>query len=193
MFIAGHETSASSLSWILHLLSMHQDVQDKLRAECKSALNGADPTLELIKQMPYLGQVIKEALRLYTPAAMQTTRGTKEDQEFEGIKIPKGVVIGIDFHVVHHLDEYWTEPEKFDPDRFSPENSRGRDPFAFVPFSVGPRACIGNHFATLEMSTILPMILVRYKVLPNGPVETTPHFMLNMPKAVNLFFKKIEA
>jgi cytochrome P450 len=172
IFFAGHETTASTLGWILHLLAYHPAIERRVREEAASVLNGRAPTMADLPNMPYCRQVIDEALRLYPPGWF-FSRLAEQDDQLGGYRIPAGSIVAISPFVTHHLPAFWEHPEAFDPDRFSPERSGKRHKFAYIPFLSGPRKCIGDTFALTEMQLALPLILqnVRLSSIPGYPVR----------------------
>ncbi|UYV77785.1 CYP4V2 [Cordylochernes scorpioides] len=161
----GHDTTASGLSFTIYLLGLHPDIQDKVRSEVLEHLGPLEQpmTPEGLKELRYLEMVIKESLRLYPPV-MHFSRELQSDIELGGKKIPKGVVIAVLPMGFHLNPTYFPTPEIFDPERFNLENSKKRHPFAYIPFSVGPRNCIGQKFAMLEMKAVLASIVRRFSI-----------------------------
>jgi cytochrome P450 len=147
--LAGHDTTSTSLTFALHLLARHPDVQDAVREEVRGVagdrpLTAADaPDLELTRR------VVDEAMRLYPPAYI-TSRLALRDTEVAGFDVARGGVVATSFWALHRHPDLWDAPEAFDPDRFLPETVKARDRYAYLPFGGGPRSCIGNHFALLE-------------------------------------------
>jgi cytochrome P450 len=173
IFLAGHETTANATSWMWYLLAKHPDVFAKLHHE--AAAIGHTPTLDDLAQLPYALQVFKEALRLYPPAYM-VVRTAMEDVFIDGYKINKGAAIMISPHLLHRKPEYFPDPEKFDPDRFTPENESKLPRHAYLPFGGGPRVCIGNQFALIEGQLITATIAQKFyfELLSNTPIEREP-------------------
>ncbi|GJM31711.1 MAG: cytochrome P450 [Saprospiraceae bacterium] len=162
---AGHETSANALCWTWHLLSQHPETIARLREELQDVLgNKVHPSFEDLKRLTYSRQVIQESMRLFPPAWV-TNRITATDDIFEGIKIPKGTIMVLYIYGVHHSHKYWRNPESFDPDRFGPDQNLAHA-YAYLPFGNGPRLCIGNNFALMEMQLVLAQMLRRYQVQP---------------------------
>ncbi|XP_031791848.1 cytochrome P450 3A8 isoform X1 [Piliocolobus tephrosceles] len=163
---AGYETTSSVLSFIMYELATHPDVQQKLQEEIDAVLpNKAPPTYDTVLQMEYLDMVVNETLRLF-PIAMRLERVCKKDVEINGIFIPKGVVVMIPSYALHHDPKYWTEPEKFLPERFSKKNKDNIDPYIYAPFGSGPRNCIGMRFAVMNMKLALIRVLQNFSFKP---------------------------
>ncbi len=160
LFAAGHETTALALSWAWHLLTENPAVYKRLKDEVKSVLGGRTPTLEDLEKLPYALQVFKETLRLFPPAYI-VTRQAAADVELGGYQLPAGTFLMFSPYVQHHRADYFPDPEKFDPDRFSPEREAQIPDEAYIPFSQGPRVCIGNHFALMEGHILLAAIAQR--------------------------------
>lgn len=163
----GHDTTAMALSWTLFLLGHHKEVQEKLQEEIDELwdqLVDEEESLSLdgLKRLKYLDCVIKEALRL-CPSVPFIGRQTKKELELGGHHIPAGCVIFVLIYQLHRNADIYPKPELFKPDRFMPENTLGRHPFAYVPFSAGPRNCIGQKFAMAEMKTILVHLIRNFQ------------------------------
>ncbi|MFJ1866198.1 cytochrome P450 [Streptomyces sp. NPDC088097] len=160
--LAGHETTATSLAFSLHLLARHPEEQARAREEIVRVLGGRDPEAADLERLPYLTRVLKEAMRLY-PAAPVIGRKAVAATEIGGRRIPAGADVILAPWVTHRHPDYWSDPERFDPDRFTPEAEAGRPRYAWFPFGGGPRACIGQHFSMLESVIALAMVLRAYE------------------------------
>ncbi|KAG8200759.1 hypothetical protein JTE90_006344 [Oedothorax gibbosus] len=167
----GHDTTSMSMSFALYMIGLHPWIQEKIHQELDSIFgkdNEREVTTDDIRDMKYLECVIKESLRIYPPVPAYG-RLIRNDIEFQGRIVPKGSTCLVNSFILHRDPEVFPNPEVFDPDRFLPENSSGRHPFAYVPFSAGPRNCIGQKFALMEEKTVLSFILRRYKVRSLDP------------------------
>ncbi|WP_371645110.1 MULTISPECIES: cytochrome P450 [unclassified Streptomyces] len=160
--LAGHETTATSLAFSLHLLARHPEQQARAREEISRVLGDRMPQAADLDRLPYLTQVLKEAMRLY-PAAPVIGRGSVAATEVGGRTIPAGSDVILAPWVTHRHPRYWPDPDRFDPDRFTPEAEAGRPRYAWFPFGGGPRACIGQHFSMLESVIALAMVLRAYE------------------------------
>jgi cytochrome P450 len=157
VLLAGHETTAATLSWTLYLLDRHRDVAERLRSDALGALGDRDPTEDL-PQLEGATRVIEEAMRLYPPAWIIARVATEED-EIGGHRLAPGTVVTLSPYLTHRSAEVWPEPERFDPDRFTAERSAERPRFAYFPFAGGPRQCIGSEFALTEATLVLATAL----------------------------------
>ncbi|MFD0265901.1 cytochrome P450 [Streptomyces sp. NPDC127106] len=160
--LAGHETTATSLAFSLHLLGRHPEHQARAREEVLRVLGDRTPEAADLERLPYLTRVLKEAMRLY-PAAPVIGRGSVAATEVAGHAIPAGSDVILSPWVTHRHPQYWPDPERFDPDRFTPEAEAERPRYAWFPFGGGPRACIGQHFSMLESVIALAMLLRAYE------------------------------
>jgi len=161
----GHDTTAAGMNWALHLLGCNPDIQAKVHQEL-DAVFGDDPRdvdFDDLKNLPYLECCLKEALRLF-PSVPMFARSLQEDAFIGGHQIPSGIQVIIYPYLVHRDPKHWPDPEVFNPDRFLPENSNGRHPYAYLPFSAGARNCIGQRFALMEEKTLIAWILRYYKI-----------------------------
>ncbi|KAJ3655231.1 hypothetical protein Zmor_014367 [Zophobas morio] len=169
-FIAGFETSASTMTFALYELSRNQKMQDKVRREINTVLAKYEDriTYEAIQEMVYMEMVVNETLRKYPPAP-QITRQCVKDYKIpnEDVTIEKGTMVFIPILAVHHDEEYYPEPEKFDPERFTQENKGKRHPYAHIPFGEGPRICIGARFGIMQFKVGLTSLLKNYKFTVN--------------------------
>ncbi len=172
LFIAGHETTANTLSWLWYLLAQHPDIAAKIEAELVQVLNGRSPTPADFPQLAYTNQVIKESMRLY-PSAWSISRRALDDDEIDGYAIPAGAIVALSPYTLHRHPAFWPDPERFDPERFTPEQENGRHRYAYIPFGGGARKCIGDQFALMESIIIIPMILQQYQLqlVPGHQVE----------------------
>ncbi|MFF5938115.1 cytochrome P450 [Streptomyces sp. NPDC012508] len=159
--LAGHETTATSLGFALHLLALHPEQRKRAHEEVDRVLAGRTPGAADLDALPYLTQVLKEAMRLF-PAGPVIGRRAVAATEIDGHTIPAGADVIVAPWVTHRHPAYWEDPERFDPDRFTPEAEASRPRYAWFPFGGGPRACIGQHFSMLESVVALAMILQAY-------------------------------
>ncbi|MGZ3617338.1 MAG: cytochrome P450 [Ktedonobacteraceae bacterium] len=193
LFGAGHETTATSLSWTWYLLCQHPEIYQKVQEEVDSILQGRTPTYEDLARLPYCLQVFKEAMRLYPPAYLLSRRALRE-VEIDGYHIPKDMVVLYAPYTLHRREEYFPEPEKFDPERFLPEREKQLPRYAFVPFGAGPRICIGMYFAMMEGHLLLATLAQRvsFSLVPSQTVVPDPihHLTLRPMGEVKVLVKR---
>ena len=155
------------MNFTCHAIASHPEVQEKLHEEIDRVFAGDTTrpcTMEDLEELEYLERVIKETLRLF-PSVPFIGREVQEDfVHVDGTKILRGTTAAVFIHFLHRDPKHFPDPEKFDPDRFLPENSKGRSPYAYIPFSAGSRNCIGQRFALLEEKVILSWILRRFRL-----------------------------
>lgn len=158
----GYETSSSTLSFLAYNLARNPEVMKRLQKEIDSTFPNKDPVqYEALIQMEYLDSVVNESLRLYPPAA-RLERVAKETVKINGITIPKDMMVMIPVYALHRDAELWPEPEEFNPDRFSKKNKQNINPYAYLPFGVGPRNCLGMRFALVMVKLALVEVLQNY-------------------------------
>jgi cytochrome P450 len=163
LFLAGHETTALSLTYALYLIARHPATEARILAEVAEVVGDRAPTEEDVARLGTTDRVVKEAMRLYPPAWV-TGREVAKAFELGGRPIPVGTQIVMSQWLVHRDPRWFPNPEVFDPDRFLPEVARERPRFAYFPFGGGPRVCIGNHFAMMEATLMLAMIVRAFRV-----------------------------
>jgi cytochrome P450 len=163
IFFAGHETTAQAMTWTWYLLAQHPDIERRLQEEAESVLGGRMPTYADIEKLTYAEMVVKEAMRLYPPVWV-FVRDSLDEDEIGSYHIPKGSMMTFSQYLTHRHPKYWDDPEKFDPERFTPEGEKSRPKYAYFPFGGGPRICIGNNFAMLEAVTAVAMTARRYSI-----------------------------
>lgn len=172
IFGAGHETTANALTWTWYLLAQHPEILQRLQTELKETLAGRTPTLKDLRNLPYCKQVLEEAMRLYPPAPILARR-VREDTTLNGYDIPSNSFVVASIYNIHRHPDFWPEPEKFDPERFTPENSQTRHRYAYMPFGAGQHLCIGNQFALMEGQLLLAQMAQKYelRLLPEHVIE----------------------
>jgi cytochrome P450 len=185
MFIAGHETTATSLAWTWYLLSMYPDVAQRLRAELNEVLAGRSPGSADLPSLTYTWRVIQESLRLYPPIWMYL-RTAIEDDVIDGYQIRAGKNIYLSPYITQRHLDFWPNPEGFDPDRFAPEKTQGWHRFKYWPFGGGPRKCIGNNFAVVEMQLVVATVAQRYELVlvPGHQIVMQPGLSLRQRDGV---------
>ena len=182
LFTAGHETTSNALTFTCELLARNTAVQEKILSEVKSAEAESEGLFDFILKCPYTQNVIEESMRLYPPAYF-IDRVNVEDDEFEGMFIPKESSLLFSLYEIHRSDKYWKEPEKFDPSRFS-EGRRDN----YFPFGAGPRKCIGSNFAMYEMILTITELISQYKIsTTKKEIEILPLITLKPKNAVLKF------
>jgi cytochrome P450 len=177
LIVAGHETTASTLNWTWYLLSQHPEVEEKLSRELGIAGASEFPRMDQLAKFPYTRQVIEEAMRLYPPGWLMTRKARGDDQLDEYF-VPAGAEVYIAPYFIQRNPSLWPEPDRFNPDRFSADNSRDRHPLATLPFSAGPRVCTGEIFARVEMQMHVMTIASRIRL--RAIDSTTPELAVGV-------------
>ncbi|XP_052891059.1 probable cytochrome P450 6a13 [Anopheles moucheti] len=181
-FLAGFETSSTTMNFCLYELAKNCELQERLRQEINRAIesNGGELTYDVVMGIEYLNMVVDETLRKYPP--LETiTRAPEQDYTMPGTKhiIPKGTMVQIPIYALHHDPDYYPDPERFDPERFRPEVANARPPYAYMPFGEGPRICIGLRFGMMQTKVGLIKLLRQFRF---SPTEKTPETIRFMPK-----------
>lgn len=183
LVLAGHETTSLALSWGFQLLAQHPEVEARLVEEATRVLGDRVPTAQDIPRLEYARMVFLEVMRLYPPVPAMSRSAVAAD-EFDGIRIKPGWLVGISPYVTHRHPEFWPSPGRFDPERFAPERAAGIEPYSYLPFLLGRRACLGEHFAMIEGVLMLAMLARRYRLRPVSPepVKTRPIATLRLAR-----------
>jgi cytochrome P450 len=176
-FQAGHETTATAVLWWSWLMASHPQDQARAQAEIDACLAGRAPGADAMQALPWLSATLKEAMRLFPPVAALMTRRLTREIELGGVRLPARTLVGVTPWLLHRDPRWWPrEPEAFRPERFMPETASGSpDPIprgAYIPFGLGPRVCLGQHFAQLGMTLIAALLLQRFSL--KTPTDTAP-------------------
>ncbi|XP_037279004.2 cytochrome P450 3A8 isoform X1 [Rhipicephalus microplus] len=182
-FLAGQDTTSSVIAFAIYSLALNPDVQAKLRNEADEcfATHGKEPSLVAISKLPYLHCVVSETLRMYPPAP-RLERAPLEDYILgdTGIRVPKGCVVGVPVYAMHYDAEFFPNPEKFDPDRFSEENVGSIRPYSYLPFGAGPRNCIGMRFALQAVKLSLLHSVHSVQFVPTEKTDVPLKFAIGL-------------
>jgi cytochrome P450 len=193
IFLAGHETTAITLSWAFYLLENNPDCESLLHQELDDVLKGATPTFEDIQKLIYTRAVIDETLRLYPPVHVFSRQAIAED-EIMGKKVPAGSVVTVSSWLLHRHKRLWDEPDMFRPERFLP-GAKKIHPFAYIPFGAGSRVCLGKHLGLIEAVLLLAMIAQKFRLrLRTGhPVEPMGRMTLRAKHGIPMRFESRQA
>jgi cytochrome P450 len=172
MLFAGHETTPLALTWTWFLLAQNPEAEVRLHDELERVLGGRRPGPADLPRIPFALRLLHESLRLYPPVPL-FVRDAVADDDVNGYRVPAGAMIVICPYLTHRHPAYWDKPERFDPDRFSAERSAGRPGLAYYPFGGGPRVCVGQHLALLQMHLALASLAQHYRLrlVPGRQVE----------------------
>ncbi len=175
LIVAGHETTATTLNWTWYLLCNHPEAEARMQTEIDAVVGDATPGIEHVGQLTYTGQVLEEALRLYPPVWLYTRKAVNADR-LGPYDVAPGTDIFITPYYLHRHPDFWDAPEAFRPERFAPEAVAARHRHVHIPFSAGPRRCIGDHFAMVEMKIHLALMARRFRLRLQAaePVELEP-------------------
>ena len=172
-FLAGHETTASALTWAVYLLAMHEETRERMRAEVADVAADTPITIEHTKKLSFTRNMFRETLRLYPPITF-LPRVALENTRLGSRRIKKGALVMIAPWVVHRHQRYWHDPDVFDPDRFLPEREHELTPGCYIPFGQGHRLCSGAAFATIESTLFLARLVRRYDIVVSRPDDVRP-------------------
>lgn len=191
LFVAGHETSANALAWAVYLMTQYPETANQIRAEMEEIVGNKAIGFEDLPKLHLLRQTVQETMRIYPPAWI-TDRIAVEDDNFHGLDIPKGTFVVPYIYGTHHSKQFWENPERFNPRRFSKEAQKARPNFAYMPFGGGPRLCIGNNFAMMEMQLVIGEFLRRYDVelVDNQEIIAFPLITLRPKHGIKVRLKK---
>jgi len=189
-FLAGHETTATALAFLIQVLALNPEIQDKMRKEVIQELKDEKPDYENTKKLDLMAAAIKENLRMYGPVT-QLQRTVDKDTILEDVFLPKGTNIGIDFEGVNMSKEIYGDPDTFRPERWLNNECNQTN---WIPFGAGSRVCVGNHFSLLEQKIFMSLLLKKFKwefVEKNVKIEFERGF-LRSPLSKNVKFINIQ-
>jgi cytochrome P450 len=172
-FLAGHETTASVLTWVFFILAQQPQVVARMRAEVERVAGGGDITLDHSKRLVFVRNVFRETMRLYPPITF-LPRVAAAETEIGGHRVRRGAMIMIAPWTIHRNEALWRDADRFDPDRWAPEREAEMVPGAYMPFGLGPRICVGAAFATIEATLILARLVRRYDFTALAPANVRP-------------------
>lgn len=186
---AGHDTTATALTFALHQLGKDLEAQTRVRDEAEQILHSAAPTAAEVHALSYTTMILEETTRLY-PSVPYIARNTAEESEICGYRVPAGASVSIAPWVIHHRPDLWPDPYRFDPERFAPENKKERHRFAWFPFGHGPRGCIGQRFAMLEAAVALATLVREFEFqTPPGKIGLTADVVLHPVGTVPVYVR----
>ncbi|XP_060565718.1 cytochrome P450 3A24-like [Ruditapes philippinarum] len=169
--LAGYETTSAVLAFLTHVLATNDGVQDRLCEEIDETFKGKEVTYEKVNNMPYFDMVLDEVCRLYPTASLVVTRKADKTRKYAGYTFPSGMSIQANVWSLHRDEEFWENAEEFNAERFSPENKEKIVPYSFLPFGAGPRMCIGQRFAILEIKIAISRILQNFTFTKTNETE----------------------
>jgi cytochrome P450 len=179
---AGHETTALALTWTFFLLSRHPEIETKILTEIANVTGGHELEARQVADLAYTRQVIMESMRVYPPVAMVVRQPTR-DMSIGGIDVGPRDNVFVPIYAIHHHKRLWPNPEVFDPERFTPDAIKSRHRWSYLPFSAGPRICIGMGFALLEAAAILATLLPSIHATSQPDFKPTPKLRVTMRPA----------
>ena len=179
LLLAGHETTAATLTWVWYLLSQHPEVEQRLHAEVDQVLEGRRPTMSDIPRLVYTKMIVSETLRLYPPVWL-LPRQTIDRDRLDGHIIPANADVLVCVYTIHRHRQFWDEPERFDPQRFAADKGAERDSCAYLPFGAGPRTCLGSRFGLMEVMLVVAMIAQRFRLRVVGDQKIEPEASLTL-------------
>lgn len=192
LLVAGNETSTTAATWAFYIMSKYPDCVDRIREEIEQVFGEEEVSYSKLHSLKYTIAVLDEAMRLYPPFWM-IDREAQEDDEFKGMKIPKGTTVIPYIYGAHHNAAYWKDPEKFDPMRFFDESSEKIHPFAHIPFGGGPRVCIGQNMAKMQILLVMSAIVRKYDfhLVDKKDIHLHAMMLLKPDGPVNMKFSRI--
>ncbi|MER7007256.1 cytochrome P450 [Dactylosporangium sp. NPDC000555] len=181
LLLAGHETTASTLGWMLHLLDRNPAAWERLHAEAVEVLGDGLPAYEDLHRLRFASMVVEETMRLYPPVWLLPRQAIDAD-EVGGYHVPAGADVLVSPYVLHRDARFWPEPDRFDPQRFDPDRQTGRPRYAYIPFGAGPRFCVGNHLGMMEAVFVTALLArdVRLTTVPGYRVVPEPMLSLRI-------------
>ena len=185
IYSAGHETTATALTWALYMIATHVEVRDKLEAELDSVLQGRSAAVDELQNLPYMRAVLEETMRLY-PSIVLLLRRVASNQIVTDHLFQKNSYTLINLYNLHRAPAYWEQPETFRPERFMAENREKIKKYTYLPFGVGQRVCIGNHFAMMEAMLILATLMQAFRFDYASPMAPVPKLAVSLRPAAGM-------
>lgn len=179
LMLAGHETTASTLSWTFHLLDRAPDAWERLRAEAVEVLGDRLPRHDDLRRLHYTTMVVQEAMRLYPPVWI-LPRVARDDDEVGGYHVPAGADVLVCPYTLHRHPRFWDDPDRFDPDRFAPDRSSDRPRYAYLPFGAGPRFCVGSSLGMMEAVFVVALVARELRLASPPGRRAVPEPMLSL-------------
>ncbi|WP_405016056.1 cytochrome P450 [Kitasatospora sp. NBC_00070] len=179
LLLAGHETTASTLSWTFLLLDQHPLVWEKVRAEVVEVLGDRQPEAEDLHRLSYTSMVLEEVMRLYPPVWILPRKAQQAD-EIGGFHVPAGAEVLVCPYTLHRHPEFWDAPDRFDPERFAPGRAAGRHRYSYIPFGAGPRYCVGSSLGMLEATVVLAAVVRELRLAKAPGYVPKPEPMLTL-------------
>lgn len=188
---AGHETTANALAWTWYLLMQHPIIYTRVRQEGDQVLGGRTPTTDDLVKLPYTLQVLKESLRLYPPAYI-IVRKVVQPMHLGPYILAPGMNVAISPYTLHRNPTYFPDPERFDPDRWTPENEAKIPRYGYLPFGAGPHICPGNHFAMMEAQLVLATLVQRvtFELVPGRTIAPEPLITLRPKGGIRVVVRR---
>lgn len=193
LFVAGHETSANALAWTFYLLCKYPDAAKKIREEYQTVVGDRKIEFADFPKLTFTTQVIQESMRLFPPAWI-TDRLANEMDEIKDFTFPKDIMVAPYIYGLHRSKKIWDAPNDFKPERFTKENLKKKPAFSYMPFGGGPRLCIGNNFAMMEMQLVVLELLKRYdfSLIENQKIEPMPYITLQPKYGIKMRVERLE-
>jgi cytochrome P450 len=193
LLLAGHETTASTLGWALHLIDQNPHVWQKLHDEATSVLSDRLPEYEDLHRLRYTSMVVEETMRLYPPVWLLPRKSLAPD-EVGGYYVPAGADVVVTPYTLHRHPRFWADPERFDPERFDPATTSDRPRYAYIPFGAGPRFCVGNHLGLMEATFVIAMLArdLRLTMVPGYRVVPEPMLSLRVRGGLPMSIQRVD-
>lgn len=179
LLLAGHETTASTLSWTFYLVDRHHEVWERLHAEAVDVLGDRLPSYPDLARLRYTTMVVEEAMRLYPPV-WGLTRIAQQEDEIGGWHVPAGADVMVCPYTLHRHPRFWDAPDRFDPDRFGPDRAASRPRYAYIPFGAGPRFCVGNNLGMMEAVFVVALVARQLRLTKVPGYRVVPRPMLSL-------------
>jgi cytochrome P450 len=179
LLLAGHETTASTVGWTLHMVGQHPEVRERLHKEAVAVFGDRRPVYEDLTKLRYTNMVLQETMRLYPPVWILPRRALADD-EVGGYHVPAGAEVLICPYTLHRHPRYWADPLRFDPARFDPDVQTDRPRYAHLPFGAGPRFCVGNHLGMIEATFIISTLMRDLRLVHEPGSEVVPEPMMSL-------------